>query len=100
MSHSCVIWLNRDPIAEKGWRNREPIQGEYDANLYGCVYNSPLNYIDPDGETGIAIPIPRWVWPKSPNPVNCAFAVGATVGTVLCYEYPETMTLPGKWTGD
>ena len=35
-------WLNQDPIAER-----------YDANLYRFVYNSPLDYIDPDGLWGI-----------------------------------------------
>ena len=33
-------WLNQDPIGERGG-----------LNLYRYVYNSPLNYIDPDGLT-------------------------------------------------
>jgi RHS repeat-associated protein len=35
-------WLNRDPMGEAGG-----------LNLYQYVYNSPLNYVDPDGLWGI-----------------------------------------------
>jgi RHS repeat-associated protein len=35
------------------WLNRDPMGEEYDFNLYRFVYNSPLNYVDPDGLWGI-----------------------------------------------
>jgi uncharacterized protein RhaS with RHS repeats len=81
-------WLNHDPLGELGG-----------INLYGFVYNDPVNTIDPYGEAG-AIPFPTWVWPKSPNPVNCAFAAGAAVGTGLYMLFPDAMTKPGEWVGN
>jgi len=82
------------------WTTTDPIQEAGGINLYGYVYNSPLNYVDPDGEAGIAIPFPGWAWPKAPNPVNCAFAAGAAVGTGLCLAFPDAMTKPGEWIGN
>jgi RHS repeat-associated protein len=41
-----------DPLAQR-WLNRDPLGEEYDINLYRFVYNSPLNYVDPDGLWGI-----------------------------------------------
>ena len=39
-------WINRDPIAEQGG-----------LNLYGFVYNNPVNLIDSDGRIVIALPV-------------------------------------------
>jgi RHS repeat-associated protein len=38
-------WLNRDPMGERGG-----------INVYGYVYNNPVNLIDPTGEFAILIP--------------------------------------------
>ena len=53
-------WPNRDPIEELGVRN-----------LYGFVYNDPLNKLDPDGrDTWVPYPPPgHWVSdPEPPSP--------------------------------
>jgi RHS repeat-associated protein len=81
-------WLNWDPMGESGG-----------INLYGYVYNSPLNYVDPDGEQAVALPL-TLTTPTSPNPINLAFCAGAAVGTGLCLAFPDTMTKPGEWIGN
>src|SRR5438093_9744696 len=40
-------WLSRDPIGE--------IEGGI--NLYGYVDNSPVDYVDPNGQAVIALPV-------------------------------------------
>jgi RHS repeat-associated protein len=82
-------WLNRDPLGEEGG-----------LTLYNYVGNNPVNWIDPDGESAVPLPVPTWVWPKSPNPVNCAFTAGAVLGAGLCIAFPDTMTKPGEWIGN
>jgi RHS repeat-associated protein len=88
-----------DPLTQR-WLNRDPMGEEGGINLYAFVNNSPLDWIDPDGESGVAIPLPTWAAPKTPNPVNCAFAAGALAGTGLCLLFPDIMTKPGEWIGN
>jgi RHS repeat-associated protein len=37
------------------WINRDPMEEDYDINLYRDLYNASLNYVDPDGLWGIKI---------------------------------------------
>jgi RHS repeat-associated protein len=46
------LYRYHDPNLQR-WLNRDPMGEEYDVNLYRFVYNSPLNYVDPDGLWGI-----------------------------------------------
>src|SRR6185295_2826561 len=43
-----------DPNLQR-WPNRDPIEEEYDINLYRYVYNSPLSHVDQNGLWGIQI---------------------------------------------
>src|SRR5207247_836861 len=88
-----------DPNLQR-WLNRDPAEEEGGINLYGFVGNDPNSWVDPEGETALALPCPAWAAPKAPNPVHCAFAVGALVGTALCMAFPDTMTKPGEWVGN
>jgi RHS repeat-associated protein len=58
------------------WINRDPIEEEGGLNLYQYVYNSPPNYIDPDGK----------------NPLLLLFLAGAVWGGVMT---PYTANAPG-----
>jgi len=50
-------FINQDPIGEEGG-----------INLYGFVYNSPINFVDPDGLTGWTLNNPaRWGKPNAPD---------------------------------
>lgn len=48
-STHVAVWPNRDPLGERGG-----------ANLYGFVYNNPLNLVDTDGRQSYAISGPGW----------------------------------------
>ncbi len=41
-----------DPLTQR-WVNRDPIGEVADRNLYRLVYNSPINFVDPDGLWGV-----------------------------------------------
>ncbi len=79
-------WLNRDPIGER-----------YDANLYRFVYNSPLNYVDPDGLTGWALYPPQgWFDPSIPAMIQSpeyqqGFQEGAADAALKCWNAPNTL---------
>ena len=65
-------WPNRDPIHELGHQTLRAKRSSRirpdDGNLYGFVYNAPLNFVDPDGLTGWAINNPvRW---RNPNALD------------------------------
>jgi RHS repeat-associated protein len=45
-----------DPISGK-WMSRDPKEEKADINLYRAMSNSAINYTDPNGEYGIALPI-------------------------------------------
>jgi RHS repeat-associated protein len=84
------------------WLNRDPLEEWDDINLYRFNYNSPLNFIDPDGESGLAIAIPAWAWPKG-DPFTCGVAAGTIgfgIGTALCEAFPDKMTKTGEWIGN
>ena len=58
---SLQRWINQDPLAEGGG-----------INLYAFNYNDPINYVDPDGELPILIPIiigigAGTVWANAPG---------------------------------
>ncbi len=79
-------WLNRDPIGER-----------YDANLYRFVYNSPLNYVDPDGLTAWALYPPQgWFDPSIPAMIQSpeyqqGFQEGAAHAALKCWNAPNTL---------
>jgi hypothetical protein len=58
------------------WLNHDPLQEQYDVNLYHFNHNSPLAYVDSDGR----------------NPLLIAFLVGAAVSAVMT---PYTANAPG-----
>jgi RHS repeat-associated protein len=75
-------WLSRDPIEEQGG-----------LNLYGYVYNSPTNYVDPDGRFatlfsgavgmvvgGVSGAVTSWVTGGSVLQGAASGAVGGLVG--------------------
>jgi RHS repeat-associated protein len=97
-------WPNRDPFGESGFELIREIGNDIDGdsdspNLYTFVRNNPNGIIDEDGLAG-TIAIPILLEPKTPNPINLAFCVGAAAGTALCLEFPDTMTKPGEWIGN
>ena len=88
------------------WINRDPVEEDGGLNLYAFNYNSPTNYVDPDGETPAAIAIPAagtiiGGGAAVPGP-GTVIAVG-TIGVIAAYSvgdaiarriYPDEMELP------
>jgi RHS repeat-associated protein len=87
-------WPNRDPIGEAGG-----------INLYGYVYNSPLNYIDPDGKaalpyiigagvvSGVIIGTAYYVQPEFNVSFNPQGALAAAYGPFRLYG-PDLRSMP------
>lgn len=57
--HTCAY---ETASGRRNWLNRDPIEEGGGINLYQFVYNSPLNYVDPDGLTGWALNGPQVYW--------------------------------------
>jgi uncharacterized protein RhaS with RHS repeats len=62
-------WLSKDPILFDGG----------DTNLYGYVFNDPINFIDPDGE----------------SPLLIGIIIGGVIGGVLAPIPTDTHITPG-----
>ena len=63
------------------WISEDPIEfNSGDMNLYRYTFNSPVNYIDPDGE-GIFLPILAY----------SALGCGVTKGSSIAYKYIKTV---------
>ncbi|MCL5096520.1 MAG: hypothetical protein M1608_03095 [Candidatus Omnitrophica bacterium] len=100
-------WMNRDPIGEPGFallRRGLRSQLAGGPNRYLFVRNNPNGFIDFDGLDVIAIPFPIGGAGAGAGgiagPIGGAFCAGAAIGAGLCWAFPNTMTLPGKWIGN
>jgi hypothetical protein len=62
------------------WMNRDPLEEEFDVNLYRFNYNTPICFVDPDGEFGfgvtISIPWPTTLPGNIPLPAGLLPAAG------------------------
>jgi len=88
-------WLNHDPLGEAGG-----------INLYQFVYNSPLNYVDPDGLTGWALYPPQgWSDPSIPAMIQSpeyqqGFQEGAGQAALMGLAIASLFTpIPGDEAG-
>jgi len=88
------------------WPNQDPIGERYDANLYRFVYNSPLNYVDPDGLTGWALYPPQgWSDPSIPAMIQSpeyqqGFQEGAGQAALVGFGIISLFTpIPGDEAG-
>jgi len=81
-------WLNRDPLADnanlvlKFHRSVEVAEISVGVNLFTCLHNAPLNYCDPTGRSGIAIPVTKII-PIISAPVG--ILIGSVMGAVKDY---------------
>jgi RHS repeat-associated protein len=80
-------WLSRDPIAEEGG-----------INLYGYVFNDPINLIDPNGFQPGSYHLPNWGYPSPANPpTSPEEAAGRCIGSSN-YREASLLTSP-NWQG-
>ena len=64
------------------WPNRDPLDEEFDYNLYRFAYNSPVEWIDAEGEGAIPIQLPNIPFPILVEAGAAAAAAGGTLCVV------------------
>ena len=95
-------WVNRDPLGEPGFetvRAGTPTPQYGPPKTYLFLENAPNGFVDSDGLSIIAIPIPVGGGALA-NPIGGALCGGAAIGAVLCWAFPNAMTKPGEWIGN
>lgn len=97
-------WLNRDPIAELGFRLlvsgvqpflvSEPYEereqeNPRELNVYAFVLNDPLDYVDPDGRS-----LGHW---EPPEPPSLGLPGGRKIKPVFVYWQYRDVGCPSWW---